>query len=644
MDILNQLVVSSVWPKLFLSIVLYQYAIETRKKTHSPILTHISRFVLIIILRDILYAFYPNVILYLVTDALIFLGYQAWMRSFTGKRPGDRLLKLITLGFIVFLLPEMFVNIYPRVLLELMRIPLIVLTTVLTVQYYQISVYNTDNAEILIQTRKSITIGFIFYHILFLILGETSPFSHVILIPFSYFIHLRLLFQYNRNKDISNETQIEVLHGDINALFDFMKNIGNAISERIEIEKVLDYIVASAVRNTKADGGAVLLIDDFEDILKVKATDGLYPPPYPIPQRIKQKTDNMKDYFEITPIKLGETILGEVAKSGEALFIRDTKKDPRMEQNTHDDIQFISSIIVIPLVVSNRVLGVLSVSRRGIGNRFSDDDFSNIRSFADYTSLSLDNLFTYLELLEKKEMEREVGIAADIQQKLLPRKLPKFENLQVSAFSIPAKGVSGDYYDIMKLKGGSLALVICDVAGKGVPASLVMIMIRSIIHLIAGSRKNTATIVNWINRGITGKIDIDHFATLSYLTYDPAQRVIEYSNAGHHPLLIYRNATGTLESLDTDGLPLGIETNTVYTLKKTRLNTGDIICLYTDGIIEAMNIKGEQYGYERLSSFIKQNNREETSNLTKLISKDIESFVGKAKQHDDQTLLLLKVL
>ena len=644
MEILNQLVVSSVWPKLFLSLILYRYAVETKKKTHTPILTHITRFVLIIILRDVVYALYPNHVIYLISDAIIFLGYHTWMRSFTGKRSGDKTILIIVAVFILMLLPELFIQLYPRPMLLILRIPLIVLMIVASVQFYQISIYNTDNAEILIQTRKVITLGFLTYHTVLLIMGETNVLVHAIVIPVSYFMHFRLLFQYNKNKDLSSETQIEVLHGDIHALFDFMRNIGNAISERIEIEKVLDYIVQSAVRNTKADGGAVLLIDDFEDILRVKACDGLYPPPYPIPQRIKQKTDNMKEYFEITPIKLGETILGEVAKSGTPLFIRDTKKDPRMEQNTHDDIQYISSIMVIPLVVSNRVLGVLSVSRRGIGNRFSDDDFNNIKSFADYTSLSLDNLFTYLELLEKKEMEREVGIAADIQQKLLPRKLPKFENLQLSAFSIPAKGVSGDYYDIMKLKGGILALVICDVAGKGVPASLVMIMIRSIIHLIAGSKKNTATIVTWINRGITGKIDIDHFATLSYLTYDPVQRVIEYSNAGHHPLLIYRQSSQSFENLDTDGLPLGIEANTTYTLKKTRLNKGDVICLYTDGIIEAMNTKGEQYGYERLSAFLKQHNQEDTSKLTKLISKDIDSFVGKAKQHDDQTLLLLKVV
>lgn len=644
MEFLSNLVTSSYWTKLFLSGLLFIYGLQTRRKLQQPEIDSLVALATLLLLRDLAWAITDLSQLMLPTDLLIVTVYSVWMRNSTDKERGIRgslILQAIILGiFLIHLVPGLAIpgmRFFARPLI-------IVALSYLILQLYFISPFNTTHFQMVVLLRSPIAISLVLYNLVVWLTGEASGFTHYLVIPLSYLLHLRVMHAYNDLSHSERGSKIDALSNDIEALFNFMRTIGSAITERIEIDRVLSYISTAVLENTKADGGAILLVDEFDDNLRVKAVSGVFPPPYPIPAKVKEKYDNMRQYFVTTPIPVGETIFGEVVRTGQPVFIQNATKDERFQYNEREDLQFISSLIVIPLIVSKRILGILSIVKRTPGSYFTGEDFNNIRSFADYTSLSLDNLFTYIELLEKKEMEREVGIAADIQQKLLPAKLPALTKTDISAYSIPAKGVSGDYYDIIELKGNRLALVMCDVAGKGVPASLVMIMIRSILHLIASAQKDAATIVSWINRGITGQIDIDHYATLSFLTYDPASKIIEYSNAGHHPLLIYRRASDRIENLDTDGLPLGIERSSRYQARKAKMNVGDIVCLYTDGIIEAMNVDGEQYGYERIARYIRQNADKESRELTAGIREDVSAFVGKAKQHDDQSFLVMKIL
>jgi sigma-B regulation protein RsbU (phosphoserine phosphatase) len=169
-------------------------------------------------------------------------------------------------------------------------------------------------------------------------------------------------------------------------------------------------------------------------------------------------------------------------------------------------------------------------------------------------------------------------------------------------------------------------------------------MIRTIIHLVAHqpgmSVNRILDIVNW---GIAGKVSLDRFATMAMLTYDFASHRLEYSNAAHHPLLIYRAATASFEALDTEGIPIGLEKKTKYNRIDTVLQPDDIVLLYTDGIIEAMNDRGEQYSLESLETVMRTHCALPPERLKKAIIEDMNRFVGKAKQHDDQTFLLMKV-
>ena len=212
-----------------------------------------------------------------------------------------------------------------------------------------------------------------------------------------------------------------------------------------------------------------------------------------------------------------------------------------------------------------------------------------------------------------------------------------------SFFSNPARGVSGDYFDMIELNSHKVGVVIGDVAGKGVPASLVMVMIHSILHLILNSVEEAYKVISWINRGVTGKIDIDHYATLSFFTFDEKSREVVYSNAAHHPLMFYSKKANKIYLVETKGLPIGIEKGSTYKQKRFAVEPGDLLILYTDGIVESMNSEGVQYSRKSLERQVLQNTHLSARKLVDKIKADLDEYTGHEKPRDDQTLVVMKV-
>lgn len=645
-DFLNSFFLSPTWPRLVISLFLWAYYLRMITRHGIPHGGTLSLIPVILFVRDLLeFAFSLTSILF-ISDTLVLLIYLSWAYHYFPNRIGIVLSYLVGIGAVIscavlpVLRPEwQWLDFFFHLLITGGFLYWIS-------QLFQVSANNTEEAGFIIENRTSFYTFVVGARILVFAAGlstNTIGVAYALLLSMSYIFHIHFLYRYQVYFDALEDSSRRSTNEYIRQIFNFLQTIGSAMKERSEIERVLDLSVKSIVENTSASSGAIFLIDEYDDVLTLKARHGYFPPPFPVPRAVRNKIGGVEKYLESAKIKLGETIFGEVAQSGESRYIRSVAEDSRMEQNTRRDELSMSSIIVIPFIVLQRVFGVLGLVKRDEGDFFSENDFDRAKLFTDYVSLILENLFTYIELLEKQEIEREVGIAADIQTKLLPKLLPKIKNAGVSAYSIPARGVSGDYYDIIPLREGKIAMVICDVAGKGVPASLVMVMIRTIIHLIASSSRSTAQIVSWINKGIAGKIDIDRFATLSFFTFDPATGVLQYSNAAHHPAMIYRAAAGSVEQLDTDGLPIGIEHEARYSQRETRLANGDIIMMYTDGVVEAMDSRGRQYEDERLKSIFVDNASLGAEDLVKVIRTDIDAFVGNAKQHDDQTLMLMKM-
>lgn len=643
-DFVSSFFTSAAWMRIVMDAFLLVPFLLTTQRFVVPFAKGLRLIPVILLGRDFLSFLVLHPFVFLVSDAALAIILFFWVASYNVKLINPYIPSLVTgLGTIILSIVH-FSSGNSSVITVISQLFMLGMHLWVGLLMFRFSIYNSTNTEFLMDNRLLFTVFLVVSR--FLIALEPSvrsPISQYVLytfylIPFFYLIVSYILFF---NKKFEERESYNVSY--INSLFDFLRTISNAMTEKIEVKNILAYIVKSVTQYITADAGAVLLKDTSEGTLNLAAVEGYFPPPFEVPAIVKTKLTGVQKFFENTPINLGETVFGEAAQKNIPIFIRKSFEDPRMKANTKDDTLIISSIIVIPVVVNKEVFGVIGLIRRKKDALFNETEFERARVFVEYASLTLDSLSNYAQLLEKQEIEREVNIAASIQKKLLPSRIPKVISGMVHAYSRPAKGVSGDYYDIIPLSAtGKFAMVICDVAGKGVPASLIMVMIRTIIHTIGGARKNAAEVMGWINRGIAGSIDIERFATMSYLTYNPQDHLIEYSNAGHHPLMLYRQASDIIERVDSPGLPIGLERDSQYTLVRLNIEPGDIILAYTDGIIEAMNYRGEQYEEERLKTVFKENRHKSAKDIIDAIREAVDTFVGQAKQHDDMTLIVLK--
>ncbi len=429
----------------------------------------------------------------------------------------------------------------------------------------------------------------------------------------------------------------------VDAELDFMRTIGSSITYDKNIHYIFDLVTESALKNTNADGAIVFIVEDRK-YFRVESISGFFPPINYIENINKYGYDSTNFFYKSKLFDINETLLGIIFEKKESVFIKNNKIEEKLTNNINENnLLFINSFIAFPLIISNNVIGILAIAAVKKDNYLTDLDYTHLNIFTDYVSLYIQNWKSYIELIEKKEIERDIKIASEIQKKLLPEDLIKIERVDLAAYSLPAKGVGGDYYDIIKLGDDKIAIIICDVAGKGISAALLMVMIRTIFHLVILSKKEIDMILSWINRGIIGSISTGYYATLSMLIYNYNSKQIEYSNAAHTPLLVYKKDSNKIFQVDTKGMPLGIEKSSKYEKKRFKINSGDFIVLYTDGIIEAMDKNGNQYKLNTLIKILSQNTNLSSKELVEKIKEDVNRHVENCKQFDDQTLLIMKI-
>ncbi len=623
---------------LLLSLI-FLFALQGRLDVRA--LNAIAALLIWLLVRDFLATIAASSAINFIGDLGAYGFLLAWLRYYTGRKHRDT---LFAIGLVIAAGLGIWIEQLGEANWFLASIILnAALLGYLFVAFAEISVHNTRDAEIIVDTRPVLITALVLIAAGGAISEyAVSPLGTSTRVLFYLSLWFVLLTQFQLYY-LMSELTIAGLRRQGENLFEFMEALGSGIADRVDIQRILDMVVRSAAKTIEADGAVILMVNDVRNTLNVRSLSGFYPPPYAVPEIVKHRSASINEYLFSQEIPVGETLLGKAVSEGEPIFIPDSTDDERLSANTRKDFLFIQSFIAVPLIVKERVLGVISLVRRNPEHPFNEEDFQHVQTFATHASMTIDNFYTYLEVIENREIQREVTIAADIQRKLVPSQFPKSGNTDISVYSRSARGVSGDYYDVLEEDEQNLGIVMCDVAGKGVPAALVMVMIHSILHLISSSKRDVNAILTWINRGLCGQIDLDHYATMSYLRLNTADRSVTYSNAAHHPLMIIRPGENVIEQLDTEGLPVGIERDTVYPQKRIRLQPGDVLCLYTDGIIEAMNRDGEQFTLERLARLIRTNVSQSAEEITAAVQNALDEFVGDARQHDDQTLLVLKI-
>lgn len=246
--------------------------------------------------------------------------------------------------------------------------------------------------------------------------------------------------------------------------------------------------------------------------------------------------------------------------------------------------------------------------------------------------------------IEKRIMDEQVDIAKDIQEGLNPMGFYNKKGVEIKGFTRAAKGVGGDYFDYIDINENMVGALISDVSGKGVPASLVMVMIRTVFVTQTKDKRDVqcAHVVRTINDSLSADFAIDKFATLFFMIFDRSKEELSFSNAGHGPLMCFRSSLNSFTVSKLDGVPIGIMDDVEYRQGKVKLNVGDIVVLYTDGITEMRNEKKDEYGSQRLQRLLKENSDKTAEELVNLVVTDVDNFRGNASPHDDMTLLILK--
>ncbi len=254
-----------------------------------------------------------------------------------------------------------------------------------------------------------------------------------------------------------------------------------------------------------------------------------------------------------------------------------------------------------------------------------------------------------LEIADRVVMKRDLQIAKEIQAWLLPPGPPQVPGLEIAFATRPANTVAGDYYDVFPRPaspspGGTYLIAIADVAGKSIPAAMLMATYQASLKTLAGISNSLIDLVGRMNNYACGNSqDGRRFTTTFIAEYDPATRGLVYVNAGHNPPIL-RRQTGAIERLSKGGIPLGIQENAPYESGSTTLQSGDWLVIYTDGVTEAENIRQEEYGEARFMLLLYANQTMTPAVQLNTILADIEHFVGNTPQHDDITLMLLKAV
>lgn len=409
------------------------------------------------------------------------------------------------------------------------------------------------------------------------------------------------------------------------------------------LDTLLELINNSIMTETKADGAALLLVDDFEDIISVKAFNGDFPPPYEIPADIPHKIIRVSTNFRFAQFSLSNNIFGEVATSGKAELITDSQNDSRIFKNTPEDFLRNGSYIFVPMVIKDVVIGVISIARKYGNPVFTEEEFNKAKILTDFASAAIRNVFAFQEVIEHSELIRESEIACKCQSTLSPKLMPSIPSLSLGCYNNNAEGVCGDYYDIIPARKDRISFILADVAGKGMNSLLVMIMIRAIMRLVVNTNQSAATILEWANRGISTDIGIDHFASLSLINYNIETKKVQFSSAGTTPVYYYSNSNNTLEKITSPSEPIGVEKITKYVDKDIDAHSGDIILTFTDGLVETLDEKGEQYSKNKLLNIVLENHQKSGREIAELVKSDVKKFCGSARLHDDQTLLVIKI-
>jgi len=394
-----------------------------------------------------------------------------------------------------------------------------------------------------------------------------------------------------------------------------------------DLQKVLDTVAATVVDVMKAKGCLIRLFNEDRTELYVKAVAGL-----------------SSEYLEKGPVMLAESEIDrEAVSTMQSVYIRDLAADPRGRYRAQSAGEGIVSSLFSPMAYKGRVEGVLRVYS-DCEREFDWFERSLLAAISAQAAAAIVSAHLHQEAILAASMKRQLNLAGAVQRRMIPQNCPEIPGCEIATEYVPSYELSGDFYDFLALGEDNLGLVVCDVVGKGVRASLLMASIRASLRAHASAEYDMSMVMDFVNGDLCSDSLVSDFATMFYCVFDTRVRRLTYTNAGHVPPILVRD--GQVTELVTGGWVLGIDADAEYETGILDCRSGDVIFLYTDGLAEAMNFRDEYFGKDRIIAALDDAVAQGFSaeGIVKHVAWMMRKFAGLQKRLDDLTLVALKML
>ncbi len=406
-----------------------------------------------------------------------------------------------------------------------------------------------------------------------------------------------------------------------------LNEINLQFASSINLDETLTIVFYNILNVIRAEAGSIFLVDENHQELICRVCQG--------------PTDNSILGIRIP---IGTGIVGHVAETRQIDITMDVKQDKRHYSQIDRKTGFVTrSMVSVPLISNDEMLGVIQVINKEHGKIFSQDDVNLLKALSNGAAIAIQNVKYAQRLLQEERIRSELMIAHQIQQGILPSPFPGHRAIHFEGVNRPAKVVSGDFYDYFQVSDDEFAFIIGDVCGKGVPASIFMASSRSMIKSQAVSNPHPARVMPMANRLIVQDAQPGMFVTVFYGLYNINTRRLQFTNAGHTLPLLLRRKDCLCSSLFDANLPMGLFDPVMFTYAEMVLEPGDRLILFTDGVNEAENSDGEQFGVEQLVRLTQDCQQRSPKELLDDILERLAAFTEGQEQKDDITLLIVQV-
>jgi sigma-B regulation protein RsbU (phosphoserine phosphatase) len=412
---------------------------------------------------------------------------------------------------------------------------------------------------------------------------------------------------------------------------EIIDKIGGAITSLLDLGEILKRLVGTFMEDMFINTSSVMLLNPARTEYQVYLADG----------------EGKRD-VEGTVFGRDEPLMEIIEKEKKELTKYDVLEDPKykaVSEGCVTNFEALQASLMVPMVFQDQVIGFLNLGEKKSGKFYNREDIDLLHALANQGAVAVQNAQMVEEVVEKERMEEELSIARDLQTSMLPAICPQIAGFELAAVSTQAREVGGDFFDFIDMGKDRIGLVIGDVTGKSVSGALVMSASRSVFRMLSEQELPIGEIMMRANRRIKDDVISGMFVALLYAVLDAQDQYMGLCSAGQTQPIHFSTKTGEAILVETEGdtFPLGILEDSQYEETKIQLAPGDKVVFYTDGIVEAMNVQEEMFGFERLLEVVQGAQAMTADSLLKEIMDGVNAFVGKAPQHDDLTIIVASV-